>query len=110
MQDNIKLLYHLCKAYLHYKENSYFPEIEIPNTQQSLHSAGWNSRAIYAFLNYVSIPSFKEQLEVVCNYVNGAWHKIWLGNIFNENDFSGVEEDIKEIGYCKKVLTCLKMY
>ena len=65
----------------------------------------------YAFLSYFLVNSSREQLEVVCNFVSGNWHKIWFGkHIFNKNNFGDFEEDIEKVGNCQKALTCLKTH
>lgn len=51
-RDDFKFLYELCKAFQHYKKYASFPIIKWRKLP-SLHSARWNSRAIYLYAHCI---------------------------------------------------------
>ncbi|KAG0711498.1 hypothetical protein GWK47_002279 [Chionoecetes opilio] len=55
--DDFKFLYELCKAFQHCKKHAAFPVIKWRKLP-SLHSARWNSRAIYTLIAYFLLPSW----------------------------------------------------
>lgn len=84
-RDDFKFLYELCRAFRLLKETNAYPVIKW-NKLPSLHSARWNSRAIYALIAYFLIPKWRISLEIPCAFISNTWQEAWFSNqMFNED-------------------------
>ena len=76
---DFRFLFELCEGYNFYQMENKWP---LFNWQKlpSLHSARWNSRAIFASIAYVVLPKWRNQLKATCDFIAVAWAKTWFSN------------------------------
>lgn len=106
-RDDFNFLYELCKAFQHYKKHASFPIIKWRKLP-SLHSARWNSRAIYTLIAYFLLPSWRNILERPASFIANSWQEAWFTNqIFKKTSYDDLLLGITELG-CAAALKCLK--
>ena len=68
-RDDYNFLFELYQTFKDFKTSCAFPKIKWKRLP-SLHNARWNSRAMSALLAFFLIPSHRENLEKVCNFIS----------------------------------------
>lgn len=108
-RDDFKFLYELCKAFNHYKKHGSFPIIKWKKLP-SLHSARWNSRAIYALIAYFLLPSWRIILELPVSFIANSWQEAWFTDQkFKDSSYEDLHFGITELR-CPSALKCLKTH
>ena len=108
-RDDFKFLYELCKAFEFYMESGKFPKIKWRKLP-SLHSARWNSRAIYTLMAHFLIPELRDKLNVPATFIATAWKGAWFSDQrFNNMTSSKLLEGIVKTT-CPGALKCYKTH
>ncbi|KAG0714665.1 hypothetical protein GWK47_013663 [Chionoecetes opilio] len=108
-RDDFKFLYELCKAFQHCKKHAAFPVIKWRKLP-SLHSARWNSRAIYTLIAYFLLPSWRSVLELPACFIAEKWQETWFSTKkFKETTYDNLLLGITKLG-CASALKCLKTH
>ncbi|KAG0724516.1 Cuticle protein AM1274 [Chionoecetes opilio] len=108
-RDDFKFLYELCKAFQHCKKHAAFPVIKWRKLP-SLHSARWNSRAIYTLIAYFLLPSWGSVLELPACFIAEKWQETWFcTQKFKETTYDNLLLGITKLG-CASALKCLKTH
>lgn len=77
-RDDMQFLNHLSHAFCYYVEHQDFPKIKF-RTLPSMSNARWNSRAIYALLAFILIPTIRsDQFFQLCSFIAGPWCNAWF--------------------------------
>ena len=75
-----------------------------------LHSARWNSRAIYTLIAYFLLPSWPSVLDHPASFIAIKWQKAWFSDQkFKETTYDNLLLGITELG-CDSALKCLKTH
>jgi hypothetical protein len=70
----------------------------------SLHSARWNSRAIFCLIAYFLLLEWREKLEIVATFVATEWQEAWFsGQMYNDDITMSLSAAIKNL----KVSVCM---
>jgi len=108
-RDDFKFLYELCKAFQHYKKHNSFPIIKWKKLP-SLHSARWNSRAIYTLIAYFLLTSWRNILEIPVRFIANSWQEAWFTDQkFKETSYKDLHFGITELK-CPSALKCLETH
>lgn len=104
-RDDFKFLYELCMAFQFYEKNGKFPEIKWRKLP-SLHSARWNSRAIYTLIAYFLLPEWRDILRIPSTFIANGWQDAWFSDQkFKETLYENLYSTIKEVK-CPSALKC----
>ena len=81
---------------LDFKASGVFPKIKWRKLP-SLRNARWDFRVTFALLAFFLIPSNRENLEKVCNFVSNEWAAAWFSNqhykkSINQDLFRGITQ------------------
>ena len=108
-RDDFKYLYTLCNAFKLFKESGKQPNIEW-KPLPSIHSARWNSRAIYALLAYFLLPKWREVLEIPVSFIAFGWQKAWFSNQkFDPDIYNHILSHVRKTN-CQTAEKCLKTH
>ena len=108
-RDDFRFLYILRLAFRQYKENRKLPKI-IWQSLPSIHSARWNSRAIYSLIAYFLLPNWREILETPVFFIAFGWQEVWFSNQrFNNEIYDKLLSNIKETK-CRTAEKCFKTH
>ena len=108
-RDDYKFLFELCQAFKYFKTSRLFPKIKWRKLP-SLHNARWNSRATFALLAFFLIPSHRENLEKVCNFISNEWAEAWFSNQhYKKSIYQDLFRGITELS-CPKALKCFQTH
>ncbi|KAG0724778.1 hypothetical protein GWK47_004959 [Chionoecetes opilio] len=108
-RDDFKFLYELCKAFQHCKKHAAFPVIKWRKLP-SLHSARWNSRAIYTLIASFLLPSWRSVLELPACFIAEKWQEAWFSaQKFKETTYDNLLLGIIKLG-CASALKGLKTH
>ena len=103
-RDDMKFLFHLTRAFRFFAEKKAMPRIKfhkLPN----LSNARWNSRAIYALIAYILMPSTRTQLHRVCYFVAYEWADKWFADqLFRDEDYDELYNALKPYSTALKCL------
>ena len=104
-RDDFRFLYELCRAFRFFKETGAYPVVKWSKLP-SLHSARWNSRAIYALIAYFLIPKWRISLEIPCAFISNTWQEAWFSNqMFNAEIHHKLMDGISELN-CSAAMKC----
>ena len=108
-RDDFKFLYILCMTFKQYKENNKLPTI-MWQSLPSIHSARWNSRAIYSLIAYFLLPNWRAVLEKPITFIATGWQEEWFSNQrFTNDKYDKLLAHIKET-QCKGAEKCFKTH
>src|SRR5215469_3900923 len=108
-RNDFKFLYHLCFAFRQYKEHNKLPNI-VWQSLPSLHSARWNSRAIYSIITYFLLPNWRKILEKPSHFIATGWQEVWFSNQkYNNETYDRLLSYVKETK-CQAAVKCFKRH
>lgn len=93
-RDDMQFLYELGNAFRYFEKNGRFPYINFKSLPP-ISNARWNSRAIYAILAFILLPTHQETLHPICKFICDVWYDIWFSNhCFHKNNFSSLNNSL----------------
>ena len=108
-RDDFKQLFELCEAFRYHQLEGVWPLVKW-HRLPPLHSARWNSRAIYALIAYFLLPDWRKQLEVPCNFIANTWCKAWFSNQhYKENIYEDLHQALLNLE-CAKAVKCFSTH
>ena len=108
-RDDYKFLFELRHAFKYFKTSGVFPKIKWRKLP-SLHIARWNFKATFAPLAFFLIPSHRENLEKVCNFISNEWAEAWFSNQhYKKSIFQDHLRGITQLS-CPKALKCFQTH
>jgi len=78
-RDDMQFLLELGHCFRYYLRNGEFPFIHF-RPLPPISNARWNSRGILAFLTFILLPHYREQLLPVCKFISGVWMDTWFSD------------------------------
>lgn len=108
-RDDFKFLFELCEAYNFYRNEGKWPQLKWQKLP-SLHSARWNSRAIYALIAFFLLPKWRNQLQTTCDFIATAWANAWFSNQhYSEDTYNELHAAVSKLK-CPKALKCFSTH
>ena len=107
--DDYNFLFELCQAFKYFKASRLFQKIKWRKLP-SLHNARWKSKATFALLPFFLIPSHRENLEKVCNFISNQWAEVWFSNQhYKKSIYQDLLRGITQLS-CPKALKCFQTH
>jgi hypothetical protein len=100
-RDDFRFLFELCQAYYFYCKEGKWPQLKWCKLP-SLHSARWNSRAIFALIAFFLLPKWGDPLKSTCDFIATAWANAWFSNQhYSENTHNELHAAVSKLNCCK---------
>lgn len=108
-RDDFKFLFELCEAYNFYQNEKKWPQLKWQKLP-SLHSARWNSRAIFALIAFFLLSKWRDQLQSTCNFIATVWSTAWFSNQhYSEDTYNEIHAAVSKLK-CPKALKCFSTH
>ena len=107
-RDDFRFLFELCKVYNFFQMKGKWPYIKWRKLP-SLHSARWNSRAIFALIAFFLLPKWRDQLKATCDFITDVWAKAWFSNQHYLDAYNKLLAAVFKLK-CPKALRCFSTH